>query len=766
MKIDLSGEWKFYAIQPEGNKITAPMGLKTLTPFQGTVPGNIELDLVANGMSSDPFYAENGRSYRKFEFYDFWYCKDFSVQPEMIGNWELVCEGVDCFAEYFLNGKLIGESENALIPHSFAIEIQEKNTLAIRIISPEIAARKYPDEPAAVARFQQVYSSLYTRKPAHVGGWDIAPRLSLGGIWKKVMLTKRDTPFSFSEVWVKTFELQPDQNTARVELFYSIDAGRHGIHDFTLEFSGQCRDSVFTYNSPAYFTSGRFYIQIPNVKLWYPRGYGEPNLYELQAKLMDAAGNTVAEHNSKFGVRLVQLDRSESTVGQGKFRFLINGMVVRVLGSNHVPLDALHSRDSERMEKVLDLFDELQCNMLRCWGGGVYESDEFYDYCDRRGIMVWQDFMFGCEAYPQNQTFFDLIRPEAEYTVRRLRRHTSLVLWCGDNECDQFYTTLKIPLQNNKLNREVLADIVRRLDPSRPYLPSSPYISEATEKRVQAGELEVMPERHLWGPRETFKLPYYANSRAKFISETGWHGCPNLSSMEKFLSPEHFHYDDKDSEWDFHASNPFQHNSAMATRSQLIGKQLQEYFYSKPANLQEYARYSQIHQAEALKFMVENTRLDHSCGGILWWNVIDCWPQFSDSVVDYYFGKKLAFYYLKRCQSPFCIMCSEPNPWESRITAVNDSNECAVGNFTLEDSHGIVLSGTFELLPGIQKVLGTLRSPRGRNELWLLRWDNRNVRGVNHYISGNFAMKYAWYMEALQKIAALDEAFDATELAL
>jgi len=316
-------------------------------------------------------------------------------------------------------------------------------------------------------------------------------------------------------------------------------------------------------------------------------------------------------------------------------------------------------------------------------------------------------------VYPQNQVFFDMVRPEAEYTVRRLRRHASLIVWCGDNECDQFYLGDSVPLKNNELNRSLLAGIVRRLDPSRPYLPSSPYVSEEAEKHVLAGNLEMMPERHLWGPRETFKLPFYYAGKARFISETGWHGCPNLSSLRKFLSPEHLLYDDKDCEWDFHASNPFRHGSHMETRSQLIGKQLEEYFRSKPETLEEYARYSQIHQAEACKFMVETARLDPRCGGILWWNLIDCWPQFSDAVIDYYYGKKLAFHYLKRCQSPFCILCSEPNPWNSEITAVNDSCQSATGSFTVETEHGETLSGEFELAPYSRKVLGKVRSPEG-----------------------------------------------------
>ena len=202
----------------------------------------------------------------------------------------------------------------------------------------------------------------------------------------------------------------------------------------------------------------------------------------------------------------------------------------------------------------------------------------------------------------------------------------------------------------------------------------------------------------------------------------------------------------------------------MAQRSRLIGKQLQEYFDLIPTSLDQYIKASQIFQAEAVKFMIETARLDPSCTGILWWNVIDCWPQFSDSVVDYYFGKKLAFHYIRRIQEPFCILCAEPDPWESRIMAVNDSREPAKGSFSLESEGSVLLDGTFELAPYARLELGRIRSPRGANALWLIRWNNRGRSGVNHYISGNLTMNYDWYCSILPAIAALDGSFDPDQV--
>lgn len=768
LQFDLSGEWKLYAVDPEKMEITQPSQLKGLKPITGSVPGNLELDLTRAGITKDPFIGENGKAYRKYEYFDFWYQREFTVPKNLTGACDLVFDAVDCFAEYFLNGEKIGTSANAFIPFRFPVTVKSKNILTVRIISAEIAARDFPEESASITHMAQVWGTLYARKPAHDTGWDISPRLQLGGIWKSVRLEKKESDFNFINVWMDTRLIDQEKKSAWVILNYHFEAGRHSLDGYMLKFTGRCGKSVFTQETPAWFTYGQLRFIIQDPELWYPVGYGSPNLYKLTAELYDPQGKKIADFTRDIGIRTVKLDMTETNAdGKGRFDFYINGIRVRIHGSNHIPLDAMHSRDPQRMKKVLELFRKSNCNMLRCWGGGVYESDEFYDFCDRNGIMVWQDFMFGCAAYPQNKTFFDIVQPEIEYEVRRLRSHPSLVLWCGDNECDQLYCSYQIPLKWNHLNRELLPEIVHRLDPLRPYIPSSPYIAPEAEPHVYAGNITMQPERHLWGARETFKLPYYSQSQAKFISETGWHGCPNLSSLKKFLTPKHFKLDESDPEWDYHASNPFTWNGGpMKGRSLLNGKQLREYFHTYPKDLKEYARYTQIHQAEAFKFMVEGARLDPSCGGILWWNIIDCWPQFSDAVVDYYFGKKLAYHYLTRSQQPFCIMCREPAPWNSSVIAVNDTNETAAGTFEVETENGIELAGTFEIAPGGHKILGELRSPRATNALWLIRWQNNEKKGANHYISGNIQMDFAWYMKCLPAIATLDNSFDAEKFAL
>ena len=211
-------------------------------------------------------------------------------------------------------------------------------------------------------------------------------------------------------------------------------------------------------------------------------------------------------------------------------------MPILVKGSNWVPADAFHSRDAGRYEKILALFVDLECNMLRSWGGNVYEDDAFFEICDRNGIMVWQDFAMACAIYPQTPEFLEVMRQEAISVVRKLRNHPSLALWSGDNEVDVSYYFNGLDPAHNKITREVLPQVVFQCDPYRPYLPSSPYMSPEV---IATGLTKLMPEDHLWGPRDYFKSSFYTEHTAHFVSEIGYHGCPGLSSIKRFVDEQH-----------------------------------------------------------------------------------------------------------------------------------------------------------------------------------------------------------------------------------
>jgi beta-mannosidase len=313
--------------------------------------------------------------------------------------------------------------------------------------------------------------------------------------------------------------------------------------------------------------------------------------------------------------------------------------------------------------------------MIRCWGGSVYEDHEFFDICDREGLLVWQDFMLACETPSQSEWFKKELYDEAVSVIKKLRQHPSLALWCGDNECD-LVSFFGIPRRwkpsMNSITRQVLPVAVFENDPVRDYLPGSPYMSdELKEKNCP----DAAPEQHLWGPRDSWKNPFYLNNTAIFAGEIGYHGMPSAASVRKFIPAGSVNARSADDpNWLCHASQAFGDlNGPYACRIGAMNDQLLNTWGFIPESIEDYAIMSQVVQAEALKFFIEAFRCKKwQKTGIIWWNMIDCWPQFSDAVVDYYYDRKLAFYYIKNAQKPVMLIFDEPHSWNIRLHGVND----------------------------------------------------------------------------------------------
>ena len=763
----LNGVWDLFPCPPDESEITAPDQLSGRNAITGHVPGNLELDYASAFGIEDPFTGLKPLDFQKLEFHDWWYVTEF-ITPDGLEECDLIFDGVDTFGELFLNGGKIGEFDNAFISHLFPVQLtpHATNKLAVRI-RPLTSLTPAEDISRMTAAEHFTASTGAVRKPAHASGWDICPRLNLGGIWKGVRLERDDSLFRLEELYIQTLK-ETNEKEAKLKLHYRYSTKSRDLRGLKLRLKGVCGESVFEDEFPVASKNGFITVRVKNPVLWWPYGHGKPALYTLTGTLVNGKGEEVATLENLCGIRTLELRRTDmNEFGKGEFAFYVNGRKIRILGTNHVPADALHSRDAGRIGKILEMVRDLGCNMIRCWGGGVYEDEFFYDFCDKNGILVWQDFMLACTIPPHDEAFAECIRKEVTQVVTRLRKHPSIALWSGDNECDVMSTWYDIAPNTNTITRRVIPELLQMLDPLRPYLPSSPYIADSLWQKIldfgpQA--FALAPEKHLWGTRETFKIAPYNNSGAKFISETGWHGAPNASSIRKFITEEHWKVDPMDPEWDLHAANAFGDRGPNHGRNRLMTRHQEEY-YGKvmDGSLEEFARASQIFQAEALKFTVETVRLDPGCDGILWWNLIDCWPQFSDAIVDYYYAKKLAYYYIRRIQEPFCIMCKEPVLFHSNVMAVNDSPMVKSGTFEVVDGETKeqLLAGEFSLNPGEHLELGKLRSPRGINRLWLIRWTfDDGITGVNHYISGNLVMDYQWYDKILKAIAELDHSFD------
>ena len=713
------------------------------------VPYNFEWALYRAGKTDAPFLGTNILRLQELEGMHQFVCRRFAWNSGTDGVL-LVFEGIDTAAEIFLNGDPLLICDNMFLEYSAEAEglLREgENELTVHIKPAAIYARQFAQADMTFAEPYQ-YEGLHLRKAASSFGWDIMPRTPCGGIWRSVSLVRKPGN-RISDLFGYTLCADAGAGTARLAFSFALELQTDLVRDWTLTVEGTCGESRFSCGGRIRHTCGRLTVDLPNARLWMPRNYGEPWLYEVRAELRfrrelaDAA-------TFRLGIRTVELERSSVILadGNGEFAFRINGRRIFALGTNWVPADAFHSRDRERLPDLLPLLNDLGCNMVRCWGGNVYEHEDFFDFCDENGILIWQDFAMGCGVYPQDPEFQESIRREAEQIVRKYRNHPSLALWAGDNECDLAcnWSGIRRDPNRNLLTRRVLPDVLSRLDLTRPYLPSSPYLDETA---YQTGLPPA--EDHVWGPRDHFKGAYYREAGCAFASETGYHGCPEPSSLRRFLTPGKLWgwraapgSETASDEWLVHAAcMEASADCQYAYRIPLMAAQVRALFREEPEELDAFAAESQISQAEAVKFFIERFRIaSPRRGGILWWNLADGWPQISDAAVDYYGRKKLAYFYIRRSQAPVVLICGEPEHGELPLYAVSDLQTpvpltCRVRELT----GGTVLwNGRAEVQANSVLRLAGLPYREGEQCFYFLEWEYRPgdeaVLGSNHFVSG------------------------------
>ncbi|MBO5069949.1 MAG: hypothetical protein J6C37_06260, partial [Roseburia sp.] len=691
-------------------------GFETL---RAEVPGNFELDLMREGKLEDLYFSTNTLKAQELEATHVWYYTVVNVEKK---NQYLRFEGIDTFADIYVNGKLVKSTNNMYLPYDVHADwVIGENEVVVHIRPTMLEARSYVS-PAGCNAQKYNYPSLYARKAAHMFGWDIMPRIVSAGIWRDVILCDVK-PDCINEVYFATNKV--DVAGAKADLRFYINTSLSGqfAKDYTVRIEGHCGESSFVKEETLWHNTHAFGFCIKNCKFWWPKNAGEANLYDTTVTLRKG-GEVCDTYRLRVGVRTVELDRTEYTDkdGNGEFCFKVNGKKIFALGTNWVPLDAFHSKDRNRLEQALAMLSDIGCNMVRCWGGNVYESDEFFDYCDAHGIMIWQDFAMGCAVYPQEKDFMEQLELEAVYQIKRLRNHTALVLWAGDNEDDlacYSWNGFKRNPNHNILTRELLPRLVEMHDYTRPFLPSSPYMSES----VFQGK-GILPEEHLWGPRDYFKGDFYKNTFCHFASETGYHGFPSTVSLKKFLKePEIIFKEDggPTDEYLVHsASMETSPDAPYAYRTRLAYNQVVTLFGKAEENLADFIRQSQISQAEAKKYFIEKFRIGKwKRTGIIWWNLVDGWPQVSDAIVDYYFTKKLAYHYIKRSQKPVCLMFDEPVENMITLFGVNDlPQDCRI-SYTVKkilpgEEPQVVLSGQAELGADSSTEIGKLAI--GENE--------------------------------------------------
>ena len=768
--LSLDGAWRLdYWPQPESGAVRT-LSIPAHGTVPATVPGNCELDLVRAGILPEPEIGLNARQFRAYEGHQWLYTKTFSVTsatPSSASSAYLVFDGIDTLADVFLNGEKIGETENMLIAHRFDVTGRLRcgeNTVQVLLRSVLLDSRGKTLGERGYTMTGGAEGEPY-RKAGHMGGWDIFPRLFVAGLWRGVRLETFGRARIDQTSWVvRELDVRARRatlvGTCRLHLpFAELDRAR-----VTMRLSRNGRTAVErTY--PAHHFQQSFWLEVKGADLWWPRGFGEPALYDATVEVRGADDEVLATHAERIGLRTVELVRDDvyGPERPGQFLFRVNGEPVYIRGANWVPVDALHGRDRERILPTLELFRDLNCNMVRVWGGGVYEPDEFFDWCDENGILVWQDFMTGCSAFPFGPDYQRRTREEAIAVVLRLRNHPSLALWSGNNENDQAPTWrigaakhLNWSPDDDVTSRVTLPQVLREFDVTRPYLPSSPYLSPD----VFAGRAKPS-EDHLWGERAAYKTAYYTNSPCWFASEMGYHGCPSRRSLERMMTKDCVYpwteitgTDPKkdyrwNEEWRFKASDPwldglgFRRNSLMTNQQKIL-------FGGVQTNLDDFVLASQIVQAEAMKTFVELFRTQKFTrkNGLIWWNVRDGWPQISDAVVDYYGERKLAYHAIRRVQHDQLVAVRD----DRRVFAVNDTLKPVTGSVRIVDreSGRVVLEKGYSVPANAAAEIGAVTwSGQGVLDI---AYEQGGERHTNHFLYGEPPFDYrkvrAWIGQA------------------
>lgn len=767
-------DWSlYYGVQDQNAPQTPNELLKSkFKNISATVPGNVEIDLEREGIIEDPMIGTNVYDLRKYETYAWWYTRKFD-EPKLENGErvELVFDGIDCIADIWLNNQLIASIDNMLVEHHYDVTdvLKDKNTLYVHIKSTELEARNHLRNNFGV-RYDQLGEAAAIRKAPHMFGWDIMPRLMSAGIWKDVKLEIIPETYFSSVYWV-TKGVDVDLKKASMYIDWQFQTDKLLIDDLTISFELE-RDGnyILKREIPVTTTIAREPIwALEDVDLWWPRGFGEQALYNASIKIKDANGTVIAENAQKIGIKTSKLILTPINTNDnpGDFHFEVNGEYIFIKGTNWVPLDALHSRDINHVDEAVGWLADLNVNMIRMWGGNVYESERFYNLCDENGIMVWHDFIFGCTTYPQNNEFKNKVKIEADKVIRRLRNHASIVLWAGNNENDVSLdwggAQSHIDPNTDVISRQVLPLAVREWDPETPYLPSSPFISEEVFKIHNRISQDLSPEMHLWGPRGFYKAPFYTENNAKFVSEIGYHGAPNMESLKKMMTPENVYPWEKEAkasqedvvtvigevkkaetlvwneEWQAKATMSSPNAYTNKERNFLMVNQIREVFGECPTELEDFVTASQIVQAEAKKYFIEFWRMNKGQrNGILWWNLRDGWPIVSDAIIDYYGGKKLAYKYIKNVQTDVCVMVGDIREGNTGhpVVLVNDTRNKQKVEINIEDkdSGRTILSRIVEVEANGKLKVDELPKV-DKNELWIINYKVDGKTYNNHYLA-------------------------------
>ncbi|MCG8306004.1 MAG: hypothetical protein MI975_01345 [Cytophagales bacterium] len=649
------------------------------------VPGTVHTDLLKNNKIDDPYFGTNEKDLQWIENEDWEYKTTFHVDSDVLvkDNIRLDFQGLDTYADVYLNDSLILEANNMF--RSWQADVEGilklgENTLCVFFHSPIKKTKPGYDDlgytlPVSSNDQAEKKLSVFTRKAPYHFGWDWGPRFVTSGIWRPVELRVWNTA-RIADVSVELRSL--DKNTAALIAFLEYDVARPFVGEIEILVDG-----VLVKKTSAELVHGNqrgnVSFEIKNPELWWPNGLGNQKLYAIEI-VLKKEHEIIQSKKIRTGLRTIELVQEDDRHGSGFF-FRVNGKQVFIKGANYIPQDNFLTRiDKNRYEHVLQSAVDANMNMIRVWGGGIYENEIFYDLCDEKGLLVWQDFMFSCAMYPGDSAFLNNIKAEAQENVKRLRHHPGLALWCGNNEILMMWKDWRnnaneegnqVPLWSNKddslrivrayndIFKNILPEAVQGYGNGVPYWESSPMAKGGGFDDWKSGD------SHYWGVwwgREPFES--YRKNIGRFMSEYGFQSFPELKTIKTFSTEE---------DWDIDSEVMRAHQRS-SIGNKTIANYMDEHFIM-PKDFESFLYLSQLLQAEGVKVAMEAHRIKKPYNmGSLVWQLNDCWPVASWSSLDYYGRWKALHYYIKKAFAKN-LVAFESTHEEVKIFMVTDEFE-------------------------------------------------------------------------------------------
>lgn len=706
--LDLAGPWQF-----------RQLGARRWLSAQ--VPGSVHSDLLRLRKIKDPFVYPNEAKAQWIENVGWEYRREFSLAPQQIAcdAIDLVCEGLDTYATVLVNGQVVARSNNMHRLYAWNVKpFVRAGTNELRIVLDATLPRARKEiEYYLPSRTDVTEVVPWIRKAAYQFGWDWCPRLVTSGIWRPIRLERYDAARIAGVITQQHWRGQDVTLKVRVRLNVAT-AGQYTLSARLAGVNASAKASLRPGEREL-----KLALLIRNPRKWWPNGYGHQFLYRLTVTLQ-RDGRILDRAAKRLGFRTLRLVQKKDKIGSG-FEFQVNGVPVWAKGANWVPLDSLPDRAStpQGIARTRDLLQSCAAanfNMLRVWGGGVYETDAFYDACDELGLMVFQDFMYACHQYPGTRKFLENARREAEAQVWRLADHPSLALWCGNNEIEQGWAywgwrdsmPQRFPDFLNLFCR-LLPGVVKKLDPAHDYRPCSessgpPYGRHPKDPRK--GDV------HYWGVSvRSEPIEKYKELKARFVAEFGFSSFPPLNELKRVIPPRQLRLASPaiEDRMKWPSANV---RDQFPNGNRVLEKYLADYTGIPPAAdrggpaFERTVYLSQVLQGFAIQTAVEAwRRYKPYCMGALYWQLNSCWPEIGWASLSYDGQWKALHYMARRFFAPV-LASADITGQTAHLYLTSDVNAPLTGNLRwwLRDMTGRPLEsgGTTVNIP----PLGNLRA--------------------------------------------------------